>query len=888
MAASKTYSKLGISRNASDEVKSIVSKLVRDPSGSTTAGKRPTEGKINLSRDMFDKLSRDTGQNTIDADSVFQLLPDVELAEQILVGSIISPKDMSTVELDFTVDQKIFDTELARPLVNVVEEYFKNDYKIDDMLDGMLEEILFTRGAYILAVLPESHLDRIINTNSSRISTESYGQVIQRIERGLPMGFLGHPRDPRVSMESFRDKEDSSSKITGPIGKHTYTIPNITVSDNFSHLKIPRVRELQRAVRINSLLRRHNVSMEASAKGLKPEQIEKLYQDPLGKGVEQTVMVTPTLYSKTPSVGHPLVMKLPIESTIPVYVPGEPEEHIGYFIMVENGRPVVREENKDYYGEIRSNFRANTQDNTSEMVRQVKEAMGATNRTDLDVDQLQEAYTALVENDLINRLEHGIYGEKFELGCSDEIYRIMLYRTLKARQTQLIYIPVEFVTYMAFNYNNHGIGETLLTKSKILSSMRSVLLFAETMSGVRNAIGRKRANITIDAHDPDPQKTISDVQQAILESAHRGFPLGSPDPAQTLDYLNRAGFDFSINIDSEDYPTTRVEFDDYNSQVNAGNQELQERLRRMHIASWGLSPDWVDPQQTPEFAVSVVNNNLIMTRRVLRYQKKFTNFLSDFIQSFARHSSILRSHIKDAMKGQKAKLAPDLRGMDEEEVIDTFIDAIRVSLPAPDSTKVEVQLQSFEQYAQLLERALEAYITEDLFPAELLAREPDMINQVITTISAYYKRSWLEHNNVMPELNKLTELDGRKPHFSLLDVQKAHFKSLGEAINRYIEGVEKIRGKWEDKYGEEEEDGFGDGDDASEDDDIGSDDDLGGGDDDTTGDDDPFGGDDLDGGDDADSDDAEEDGEEDVPEADDAEEDPEEEDADSDTEEEDQ
>jgi hypothetical protein len=333
------------------------------------------------------------------------------------------------------------------------------------------------------------------------------------------------------------------------------------------------------------------------------------------------------------------------------------------------------------------------------------------------------------------------------------------------------------------------------------------LLFAETMSGVRNAVGRKRANISIDADDPDPEKTLSDVQAAILESSHRGFPLASPDPGQTLDYLNRAGFDFAINVESDNYPTTKVEFDDYNTNVQAGNPELQDRLRRMHISGMGMNPELVDPTASPDFATSVVNNNLIMTRRVIRYQKRFTRMLTKFAQMYGRHSSELQDKLLTVLEEQKAKLTTDQKKLERDELVGKFLDAMEVSLPSPDTTRIDQQLSAFEQYNNLLERALEAYITPDLFPAEVLAREANTVDHVIAVIKAYYQRMWLDRNNVMPELDKLTEMVEDSPVFDLLDVQEGQMNSLGGAIQKYLDGIEDKRKAWEARNQPEEDTG---------------------------------------------------------------------------------
>lgn len=859
----KRHPTLNYTRGVSDEVKAVFSKLTRDPD--QPRQQRPSDKRdLPLSRDILEKQSKDIAQDSIDADSVFQLLPDVELAEQILVGSILSPKDMTNVELGFTVEEGRFDSEVTRPLLNVIETHFKEHYKINDRLDGMLEEILFTKGAHILTVLPENNLDQIIN-GASGLSMERYEQAMTRMQQTRPLGFLGHPREERVSMEQFHRFEDAL-KIKGVLkGKRSgpVELPHVEVTDKFDALKTPGLSKVGRHVKINNLLGRHNVSIESASKGMTAEQIDALYERPNQEGTT-TQTVVPSLYMDKPSVGHPLVLKLPMESVIPVYVPGQPEEHIGYFVMIDhNGRPILRDKNRDYYTELRAGFKANTQDNTSELVRQTREAMGGVQPDNTEnVDQIQKAYAEIIENDLVNRLRNGIYKEEFSLGSTEEIYTIMLHRSLKQQRTQLLYIPAELVTYMAFEYDDNGVGRSLLTKSKILSSMRSVLLFAETMSGVRNAVGRKKANINVDPDDPDPEKTISDIQSLILESSHRGFPLGSPDPGQTLDYLNRAGYDFSINVESDNYPTTKVDFDDYQSNVQAGNPELSDKLRRMHISGWGINPELVDPTQSPEFATSVVNNNLMMSRRVLRIQKRFTRYITHFVRNFTTHSATLRQELNEALKGCKQKLTPEHRKLDDETLLDTFIQAVSVSLPEPDTTRIDQQQQAFEQYSNLLDRALEAYITADLFPAEMLSREPDTVNHVISMIRAYYQRMWLERNNVLPELNQLTEMDGRKSKFSLLDVQKGQFKSLGEALQEYFEGINGIKEKWADKYQETVEEttdtSFGD-DKSGDDDGLGGDDTFGEEDPLEGGEDDLGGEEDLDGDEDTTEDDSEED-----------------------------
>ncbi len=799
-----TGRKWDLHNNRGKQTQAVINKLVasRDTSGKTN----PSDDKrLNLSKERMERESQRINQDIVDAESIYQQLPDIELVEQVLVGSIISPKDMSTINLNYRVEEGRFDTELVGPLIQKVKEHFNTNYKIEDRIDEMLTRILFRQGADVYVVIPENNLDQLINGNS-KLSLEDFRRIESRFQLDKPLGILGHPKQEGVSLENYRGPEVST------IGN----LKNIKVTDNFDVLKKSLHSNLKRGVKINELMKQRSVSMEAASKGLTSEEIDKLFKRS-DKEQRPSQAMIPSLYQNKPSIGNCFLMNPPMGSMIPVFVPGDPTDHVGYFMLLdsETGRPVQKENGRDYYNEIRTNFNAannsNADSTASDIVNATREAMGGRSVSNKSsMDEFRKAYETLVENDLVNRFRNGIYGEEFSVGFTNEIYDIMLARSFANKGTQLLYIPAEFVVYMAFDFDDNGVGKSLLKQTSLLSAMRSVLLFADTMSGVKNAIGRKRVTINVDPADPDPERTIRDIQSLILEGTKRGFPIGSPDPAQTMDFLDRAGFDFKINIEGDNYPGTSVDYDDYKTDVSAGNPELEEKLRRLQTSGFGINPEKVDPTQSPDFATSIVNNDLIFTRRVLRYQKRFTNFLTRLIRIITTHSPLLIEEIETTFKEEKAKLSPSQKEVIPKNLVQDFIESIEVSLPSPDTTKVEQQLQAFEQYSQLLDRALEAYINPEIFPDEYLAREPETVNRVISVISAYFKRLWLDRNNVTPELLELVELDDRKPNFDLLQISKTLTGSLGKSIQRYLEGMKKDQERNEKKYGTPDDGGFGD------------------------------------------------------------------------------
>lgn len=836
--------RLGHTATPTNALLNLLRRDIHAPSGSSS---KPT---VDINRFTMDKVSRQTSQDITDSNAVMQLLPELQLVKVVAVGTTLDPKSMSEANLTFNVDPAVFDSEIGKLLLEPIETFFKKDYKIDGRLDLIIEDCLFNKGSSVLCVLPENVLDNLVNGNN-RVSMEAFGTIRDRITNSTNdnLGFLGASTESingkKVSLEGYSSPDSGDNIMQGTYNGTLCKLEHVKVSDNFNILKVPGMSKRVRELGIAAKLRKHNVSMEAEVHHFNNTEIESLYEQTRSNS-EQTQVISSPKYMNRPSVGHPLILPLPSEAVIPVFVAGRPYEHIGYFLLVDHhGYPVSKDSTRDFYGELQAGWKNGSSGGAgglgnSEILRLTKEAMGDNdNKSAYEVDHIQQAFNAILTSDLNNRLRNGLYDQDVELGVTQEIQRIMLYRSWKSKTTQLIFVPEELMTYIAFDFNSNGIGETLLSRTKMLSTMRTTLLFAETIGGMRNAMGRKRVNVDLDPDDPDPEQTISNIQSVIVEQGHRSFPLAAPDPAQTMDALIRSGYDFQINTNDASQASTKVQYDDYNTNVNAGNPELQDRLRRYHISSFGIPPEKVDPMASPDFATSIVNNDLVSSRVVKERQKALCAMLSKFVRCFSMHSSIIREEMYQKIKDNLHMLVdPKLKAMTVSEVVDEFILALNVSLPAPDNTQHERQLETIEAYERLLDKGLEAYITPDLFPDDV-TEISGLADDILINIKALFIRQFMSSNNILPELNVLTEMDGTRPSFSLLDHINVSRATQVQAFIEYAAGKKKFKDRIKQVYekviegiANSDDGGFGDG--GSDDFDSGSDDfsDEGGGSDD--------------------------------------------------------
>ena len=71
--------------------------------------------------------------------------------------------------------------------------------------------------------------------------------------------------------------------------------------------------------------------------------------------------------------------------------------------------------------------------------------------------QMVSTYQDVVEADLLARLRNGIYSSSAKIASNQEIFRIMLSRSLAGDMTQVLWVPKELLTYVAFEYDEDGV-----------------------------------------------------------------------------------------------------------------------------------------------------------------------------------------------------------------------------------------------------------------------------------------------------------------------------------------------------------------------------------------------------------------------------------------------
>jgi hypothetical protein len=273
------------------QLAAIVSKLIKpdeQPRRDARGNRIDNLPDINAYR----TVSEDTALAVSDAETIFDMLPDMKLCRQVLPSCILAPRDMVTMELSYDAPKDIASPEIVGMLINRLRDFFERDYKITEYLQKIVEDALFNRGSYPVVVIPENSIDELIN-RPMRPSMEAIEREFLRPEHGsISRGLLG-PNDAgkqeqskgrsRFSFEQFKPNTNitaSQSDITlkkifvmeefdKQTGEVTKTEVNetgfddlfLTVTDNADILKMPTLRD-----RVRESGTRHVQCRELSAR----------------------------------------------------------------------------------------------------------------------------------------------------------------------------------------------------------------------------------------------------------------------------------------------------------------------------------------------------------------------------------------------------------------------------------------------------------------------------------------------------------------------------------------------------------------------------------------------------------------------------------------------
>jgi len=759
-------------------------------------------------------------------EDIAQLFPDVELSMQILVSSILAPNDMLTTNLIYQKPDIKMPSEINAVIMETIKTYIKTNYDLTSKLGTIVREALFTKGAYIETIIPEASLDAIINPtekeSNGEVSVEDYiDTIIANNEKAVYV----KDSDVTVSLEDYNNIE-----LTGSSEDLL-----VDITDDLTILKAKE---------------KLFVSIEEK-KDETSDILDKLFKK--NDDYEETpfVRVNTLEDNLRDSIGKPLVMKLPTEAVIPVYVTGDPTKHVGYFILLdEKGTPVTMDTKAPAIADEIDNM-AKSKDNKLNIIKKAKDALNGITRKDPTLKDMEDIYGAVLNEKINKALAAGKYGDLVDINATGDIYRVMLYRALRAQKTRLLYISSENMIYYAFDYRDNGTGKSLLEKVSVLFSIRAILLFARLMANIKNSVTTTEVTATLSENDIDPAKTMEHIISEAMKTRQTQLPLGVTKIDDLVDWAHKVGFKF--NFKGPGIPDMDISVSDEGTNKIVPDTDLDETIEEHIIMSFGLTPEIVKSGYDPEFATTVLANNILLAKRVMQLQDKLVPFITSHVTKMLHNDSVIRSKLAKIIESNSSSIEryiikgvdPDnkelLKELKKKDVLITYvtnqyIKNITVTLPRPSIQENEDMKAAFEKFVDPLDDYLDLIISEDALPEEFAGELSTKLDDVKKIIKTMLVKKWAADNGYMSEINEfLTLNEDGKPELDLLSEYNEYIKALSNAIIPFLKDNNKIVDKTDDKIEkideEDENNNVGDAEEPTEDDNVDNmEEDNGGGD----------------------------------------------------------
>lgn len=752
--------------------------------------------EIESNKGYYDTISDETSLSIKEGEDIMNALPDLRLPMQILISSILSPNDMISKEIIYSCDTNLFG-DVSQSLIEVIKNYFDNDYKIKDKLQDMLKKALFTEGSYISVILPESSIDEAINSNLV-VSNESSKSLTSSMETSV--GFIG----------------DAGTKVS------ISDLLGVSVVDNYEFFKLPKLQSklisdrASRKIRGNKLV----ANIESNLGDIYPNR----------KDIQVNILHMKTLKDlEKPTVGHPLEIIVPAESFIPVYVPGDPTKHTGGFILLDkSGNPIRKRTSSDQQADLSRSFKTAVSDLAGGLISASSDkalSLDSSKMTGGHVDHeyMSKVYGALLERELKDKLEGGgVYTSNLEIGLAGDITRIMFARAARRMSTKLVYIPAELFSYLTFDHKDNGVGRSILERTKSISSLRMVQEMADALANIRNAIDHKDVMLNIDPTDPDPMKTMSEMLHSIQRSTRTATPIGLLNLNDITNAFQKNGWNIRAQ-GHEGIPDMYVEYNQKTMNYPEPNKDYSDRLRDQHIMGMGLSPDSVSGVMDADFATSILSSNIFLARDALEKQQVFGENLTDKCQKYTRNSSILMEKLVEVIKDNRKLINVGENEEGKPKYSDAllavlFVNNLKLSLPQPDLSKLDMQLKALQTYGSMLDEVLPHLISEELITEDNMGTDiSQAMSEIIALVKSTLMRNYMVDNNIMPEAFKMlfvqseqtSQLDLLRVHQNYLDAARPIFRDyIARSIKRKAH-QDKVMEKIRDELGADDDGDMG-------------------------------------------------------------------------------
>ena len=688
------------------------------------------------------RISRQSAQNRVENAKILQMAPEINQAMSIIWPAIMAPNDLKADKLEIISQCQKITPEQRVKIGKLLTDFFDRHLDLSTAVPEWGKDSMYKTGAKPLLVLPVKNIEKLLgDTKKLQGSLESLQPIINEQNSKSLYGIN----------DSDKDRESRISKVVGA----TEGLVGAALEDTTCRVKKKsaiRSYDRQNGTEtqsnekyksfVNSVLSLESLSIIDNPTGLAIGEAQRR------AGASSRKKKTAQFYTDKPVesitinrddtvVDHPILIELTKESVIPVFAPGNCNDHLGYFILLDEwGHPA----NVAEFAERGLNTRLVDNVNTNNF-DQLFQAFGYENAQNAgnttmsarDHDVMADIYRSIVEAHIQSTASKSNLGA-VDIGTNETVFRYMFSQYLQKRKTKLLFVPPELLVYFCFKKDANGIGVSKLEELKHILSLRTTLMTVRLLSAVDSSINRKKLTINV---PPDFEGDLVEHVYEVLNAAIRKstFQFGY-DPASisaqvadqqyTVAITGVPEFDYAIS--EEQVQKQRVEVD----------EQLFEALTKLFILGLDVPPAALNALSEDEYSRSVATMNLFFSRKIVSWQQITADAIGSLVRIFVTYSAPLRQDIEEILKVDSAGKTHSIRGskvkpksrkiksndgtitsdgptvIDAKDIINEVIESLTIDLPAPNIAPDNAQIDSMEKILENVDRMVTLGLPDDL------------------------------------------------------------------------------------------------------------------------------------------------------------------------------
>jgi hypothetical protein len=723
---------------------------------------------INIVQGSLVKVGKERMENR----KILGLMPEVDKAARLMIASTLSPNDLTRDVIPVVFNNTSILEGPKKRLEKYAEDFFQKKINLKTQLPSWMYQYGYETGSCIFAIIPMTSFDKI--QDESYIGTEdfsrqvidplaqeslfNFGDAADRRDRGDVVGLESLAREALLAQDATREQKDKSFvDHRVPASVSTSLVEKIIGQEALSLTDNPSVLRVQKYYKNKSEKKTKNT-------------LKQKFKLPMHEA-----MVSLSL-DDADAIGNPILMRLPPESVTVIHTPGDPNDHQGYLVMLDQlGNPINAVAQEEAREASPNHYNNNHQSVFQQTYNAYGVANGTSQRTLMDHETMSRVYTQIVSEHLKRRLGKAGFNH-VQMESLDSVYRCMFSRFLQQKQTRILFLPKELVTYMAFERNDQGYGVSRLDRIKFVLGMKMSLQVSRILAAIKNAMDKRKIDVKFDPNYMDqPEAMFTNIINEYIKKQTINFAI---DPSAIQSQIA----DKSISIKGSGIPGME-EFDITNEpDTRSGtvdiDPDLMAQLDKTILNGLRVPASTMNSLSEDEYARSVTTTNLFFAMDVAIDQEIVIGVTSDLLRKYAQFSEEFQKGLLEILPqlGREKISASStndpnvddngVTGLPDDYTLEMLIADMSIALPHPNVAPGKAQFEALEAMVTAIQATVTALLPDDIVGSDETLRPALTVlraRYVIDNIRNYLKSSGMSslvvpENEVSKELGPIRSL----------------------------------------------------------------------------------------------------------------------------------